>query len=190
MFKSNSIFIFLICISLLALYGCTSSDYTKLVKEELNKGRQDSLFLGLHFGMSRNEFFDRCMALNREHIATNGIKGYNVLHKIQDSVGTIMMHFYPDFHNDTIYQMKVIFTYQNWSPWDTNTQPDSLQSRVRNMLDRWYGSGYVEIKWDKKQSACVKVKGNRRIVIFKDGEMDVQAIFTDLIAEEEIKKIK
>ena len=36
--------------------------------------------------------------------------------------------------------------------------------------------------------AYVKVNGNRRIVVFKEGEMDVRAVFTDLIKENEIKK--
>ena len=178
--------------SVVLLSSCKKTDYTRLVEQELKKGRQDSLFLGLHFGMKRQVFFDQCMELNRQHLTINGMKGLSVLYKIQDPEGTIYMHFYPEFWEDRIYEMRVVFTYENWSLSNPNTQPDSLQNTVKRMYDQWYGPGFLAVKKDmgdhQGDLAYVKVNGNRRIVVFKEGEMDVRAVFTDLIKENEIKK--
>src|SRR5260221_12796383 len=70
------------------LTGCFKSEYTRLVERELaSNTRHDSLFLGMHFGMTKKEFFDHCWALNREHILTMGTKSSNVLYSIKDSAG-------------------------------------------------------------------------------------------------------
>lgn len=188
MFKSRvSETLTLYLFSVVLLSSCTRTDYVRLVEQESKNGRQDSLFLGLHFGMERQDFFDHCMELNRQHLTTEGMKGLSVLYKIPDSVGTIYMHFYPEFWDDRIYEMRTVFTYQNWSPWDPNTQQDSLQNRVSRLFDQWYGPGFLAVKKEDGDIAYVKVNGNRRIVIFKEGEMDVRATFTDLILEKEIK---
>ena len=170
------------------LTSCNKSEYTKLVQSELQKGRQDSLFLGMHFGMSRKEFMDHCMSLNHQHLTTVGLRGLSVLYKIPDSTGTIFMNFFPEFSNDTIYEMRTTFTYENWEAWNRKTQPDSLQNKVIRMFDKWYGPGFIKIVKDDRDTAHVKVTGNRRIVIFTEGEMDVRAIITDLIKENELKK--
>ena len=173
---------------MLAILSSCKSDYSKLVERELENGRQDSLFLGLHFGMTQKEFFNRCLELNRLHITTNGYRGNYVLYKLQDSVGIMYMHFYPEFSEDRIYEIRAIFTYQNWSIGNSKTQPDSLQRNIKRLFDRWYPAGYLITKRHEGDTVYVKVNGNRRIVIYKEGEMDVKAIFTDLLVENKIKK--
>jgi len=174
----------------LGLSGCWKSEYTKMVEQELATGsRNDSLFLGLHFGMTKKEFFNHCAALNKKKLTTMG-RNANVLYKIENPVGSISMNFYPDFHNDSIYQIPVIFTYDNWTPWIRNTQPDSLQERIKRLFEQWYGEGFISVEKDRKknEAAFVKVDGNRQIIIFCEGEMDVKAVFTDLLVQDKIKK--
>lgn len=170
------------------LFCCVKSDYTLLVERELSKGiRNDSLFLGLHFGMTRQQFYDQCMNLNRQHLTTVGFKNYNVLYKLSDSAGSIAMHFYPHFDNERIYKMPTIFSYENWTPFDKNTHPDSLQVRIKKMLEQWYGTGFIWVDNDEYgRSVFVKVDGNRQIVLFCEGEMDVKAVFTDLSVENKL----
>ncbi len=172
------------------LGGCFKSEYTRLVERELGKSiRRDSLFLGMHFGMGRKEFFERCWLLNKEHILTMGTKDSKVLFSLKDSAGLIQIHFYPDFRNDKIYQIPVVFSYQNWAPWNRQTQTDSLQQRIRRLFENWYGPGFIQVeRKELGDFALVKVDGNRRILVFRNGETDVKALFTDLSVENEIKK--
>ena len=171
------------------LSSCKKSEYARLVDREMKAGRQDSIFLGMYFGMKRQDFFDHCMELNRQHIATSGIRGgLSVLYKIEDPAGTIQMNFYPEFWKDQIYEMRVLFNYENWTPWSQNTHQDSLRNRVGRLFNKWYGSDFIKVERSPGDTALVKVTGNRRIVIFKEGESDVRAIFTNLIDENETKK--
>ena len=173
------------------LTGCWKTEYTRLVERELSKGVQvDSLFLGLRFGMTRQEFFDHCMDLNRQHLTTVGYKNSSVLYTLTyDSAVTIDMHFFPDFKEEKIYKMPTIFTYKNWSPFDRNTQSDSLLVKVKGILEEWYGSGFIKVEKDEgKDFAFVKVDGNRQIVLFRENDMDVKAVFTDLLVENKTKK--
>jgi hypothetical protein len=152
--------------------------------------RNDSLFLGIHFGMTRKEFYDRCLQLNHDSLLTNGPTKYKILYKIQDTVGLIEMHFYPDFEKDKIYQMPMLVNYENWAPWNRKMQPDSLQQRIKQMFDKWYGPGFIKVKKDSADFAFVKVDGNRRITIYRETESEVKVLFTDLLIEAEIKKNK
>lgn len=176
----------------IALASCGKSEYTRLVERELAKGdRKDSLFLGLKFGMSRKDFFDRCTILNKEHVTTLGMRNSNVLYTIKDSVGLIYMHFFPEFHNDTIFQMPMIFTYANWSPFHKQTQPDSLLEKTKAIMLTWYGGEFIKVPREEfNDFAYVKVDGNRRVTLFKEGQMDVKCVMTDLLTELKIKTEK
>jgi hypothetical protein len=187
----GKIFFLVICSVLFA--NCKKSEYEKLVESELSKGvRFDSLFLGLYFGMPRQAFFDRCMELNRQHLTTVGVKGSRVLYILtdpKDTTDSIYVHFYPEFVNDSISKMPVIFTYKNWSPWLRSKQPDSLQLRMKRKLEEWYGGSFIKVERPEfKDFAFVKVDGNRQIVLFQDGEMDVKAVFSNLLID--LKKRK
>lgn len=177
--------------------GCKKSEYTKMAERELAKGiRNDSLFLGIHFGMKKEDFFQRCAALNKRKLTTMG-RNANVLYKVKNNEGTIDMNFYPKFHDDQIYEMNVLFNYENWDPWARNLQPDSLQLRVKGIFEKWYGPGFLKvenpsqnkIKGDFRTNfAFVKIDGNRQVIIFCDGEMDVKAVITDLVTKPKVKQ--
>jgi hypothetical protein len=185
-----SIVAVIICALAFILSRCSKSEYTRLVERELAKGvRKDSLFLGLKFGTSKAEFYDRCTMLNKQHITTMGIRNSNVLYTIKDSVGVINMHFFPEFENDSIYQMPLLFTYVNWSPWNRKTHPDSLLVKVTKIFANWYGSSFIKVRRDEQNDfAYVAVDGNRRITLFTSGEMDVKGTMTNLLVENKLKK--
>ncbi len=171
------------------LAGCKKSEYTRLVERELSRNvRYDSLFLGIHFGMSKKEFFEKCWALNRQHLVTMGSRGSNVLYKFTDSVGTIDMHFYPNFDDDKAYEMPVNFNYENWAPWNRQCQPDSLEQRLKRMFETWYGPGFIKVDRGPNDHGYVKMDGNRRILIYRSGEQDVKVLFTDMAVAKEIDK--
>jgi hypothetical protein len=67
--------------------------YERLVKKELAKGvREDSLFLGIKFGMTSKEFYAHCWELNKKGLVTDGNGNTAVLYKLPKELS------HPDFH--------------------------------------------------------------------------------------------
>ena len=88
---------------LIALLGCKSdTDLVALAQRELKSGViNDSLFLGLRFGMERREFFDHCWKINRQGIVTHGTENMSVMYMSDDaSHKKIAFNFYPAVQNN------------------------------------------------------------------------------------------
>jgi len=169
----------------LLLIGC-DSDYTRMVKSELAKGvRQDSIFLGIKFGNTREEFYGRCFDLNEQKLVTQGV-GFSVKYMIQDSVAPssrdIAMLFYPTFDTLQIIKgMDVEFLYPGWGPSRRELQSDSLSLRVQKILVDWYkGNDFVIVRIDEKDTP-IKVDGNRRILMQLEDEQRVLVHIQDLL---------
>ena len=160
------------------------SEYTKMVDRELAKGVQvDSLFLGIKFGMTSKDFYSHCWELNKQHIIKDGFGNTSVLYKLNELKSPVAMLFYPTFQDNKIVEMPVIFFYEAWAPWNEQFSADNLQLDLVKLFEKWYGPGFLEephpsVKGDK---VFIKVDGNRRIMIFKAGEQNVKALFTDLL---------
>ena len=85
------------------LVGCQSdTDLGALAKRERASGViQDSLFLGLKFGMEKQEFFDHCRKINREGLVTHGTENMSVMYLFEDAADQkIAFNFYPKFKNN------------------------------------------------------------------------------------------
>ncbi len=163
---------------------CTTSEYDRMEREELSKGiRVDTMFLGLRLGMTSNEFFRQCSELNKKHVVRDGL-GMRVQYDVTDLNHPASMNFYPDFRNDQIYQMPVIFSYKGWAPWNKDLSSDKLQMDVVKLFEKWYGGNFIEIKHPDKGVAYVKVDGNRRITVFKQDDSTVKVIFRDLLSKD------
>jgi hypothetical protein len=187
-YRALHIKVFVSILAGFVLISCFKSEYSRMAERELARGvRSDSLFLGLHFRMSKKDFYSRCMEMNRKHLVTNF--NSKVMYKFFDGVDTIDMVFYPEFHNDSIYQMPVTYTYEGWSPWNKHRQPDSLQFRLRKLFEKSYSSNFIKVNREGlyKDFAYVTVEGNKRVTIFRENEKDVKAIFTDLLVENKLK---
>jgi hypothetical protein len=90
------------------------------------------------------------------------------------------MDFYPEFIDGKISEMPVEFLYNGWAPWNKSLSADSLQTEVLKWYEKQYCGGFLEVKHPKRGIAYVKINGNRQISIFKEDEMHVWAIFTDM----------
>lgn len=155
------------------LGSCTQSDYTKLVKSELAKGiRQDSLLLGINFGDTRNDFYVKCLYLNKQQLVREGPGNTSVQYLFSDSLvhkepTKIKLLFMPKYDRDEkIVEMEMELSYEGWAPWNRELQSDSLQVKTMQLLREWYkGNEFVTAKIMDKDIP-VKVDGNRRILVF------------------------
>lgn len=178
-------FAFFCVISMLALAGC-KSEYEQMVDREMAKGiRQDSIFLGMTFGMTRDEFYKHCWDMNSKGLFLNSPLNNSVEYDISKYLRHPgKAHFYPTFFEDKIYEMPVMFMYDGFA-WQPSYSSDTMMVDVLKMLTSWYGE-FKEFSHPDKGSIYVNVNGNRQIRLYKDKINDViKSVFTDLSIDKE-----
>ncbi len=156
--------------------------YERRLKHELQSGvRYDSLFQGHYLGMHSKEFFLHCWQLNKKGLIKQGPNNQTVEYKLKDELKyPATMLYYPQFFEDKIYEMPVRISYDGWTPWNKELSADNLEKDVLRWFEKKYGKGFIKVVHPKHGAAYVKVDGNRRITIFKENELYVWAIFTDM----------
>lgn len=169
------------------LTGCSpKAKYDRMLKHELASGvRNDSLFLGLYFGMPEKEFYLHCWKLNQRGIIRQGENNVTVLYELKDELkypGS--MDFYPKFQDGKIVELPIRFFYKGWAPWNKELSADKLQAEVVKFCEKLYGKGFIEVKHSKRGTAFVKVNGNRRVTIFKQDDRHVWAVLTDMLVKQ------
>jgi hypothetical protein len=182
-------FITLMMILASAIYGCSpKARYERRLKHELAKGvRYDSLFMGIYFGMPQKDFYLYCWKLNSQGLIKQGPGNTTVEYQLRNELkypGT--MNFYPGFVDGKIAEMPVKFTYSGWAPWNTKLSSDSLQYDVLKWYKKIYGGDFIKIKHPQRGIAYVKLDGNRQISVFKEDEIHVWAVFTDMSVTKEL----
>lgn len=177
------------------IFGCVISGcspktkYERMLKKELASGvRYDSLFMGIYLGMPEKDFYTHCWELNRQGLIRQGTRNMTVEYQLKNELRhPATMDFYPGFVQSKIYEMPVRFLYNGWAPWNKTLSADSLQTEVLKWYEKQYGNGFVEVLHPKRGIAYVKVNGNRQISIFKEDEIHVWAVFTDMLVKKELR---
>ncbi|MCE7864691.1 MAG: hypothetical protein DYG99_14210 [Bacteroidetes bacterium CHB5] len=173
---------------LVVLVSCTQSDYTRLVKQELNRGvRVDSLIFGINFGDTRDEFYGKCFDLNKQQLIDQGPRAATVQYLFTDSLvhekpTPMRLLFIPAFdEKDKIKEMNLEFSYVGWSPWAEEYQSSKLIEKVPEILMNWYkGNPFVIARVDDKD-VPVKLDGNRRFLIYVKDEQNVVVKIHDIL---------
>jgi len=169
--------------------GCSQkAKYERRLKHELASGvRNDSLFMGLYLGMPDKDFYSLCWKLNRKGLIKQGGTNTTVEYQLKNELKyPCLMDFYPTFVKGKISEMPVRFVYSGWAPWNKKLSSDSLQVVVLQWYKKQYGGGFLEVMHPEKGMAYVKIDGNRRISIFKEDELHVWAVFTDMLVKKEL----
>ena len=168
--------------------GCQDSEYAQMVKREQARNiRMDSIFLGLKFGDSKKDFFDKCRKLNLEGITEDGSNaGLNVqvLRKIDSTLtdAKVNMYFYPNFNEKyQIIEMPVHYSYNSYFPYVERYHSKVLMPQVLKLLEHDYGK-FIPVFKPGKDTIYVHIDANRRITVNKKDDQFVLAKFTDLTA--------
>lgn len=148
----------------------------------------DSLFLGIYLGMEKTAFYDHCWKLNKEKIFTHGPKNQEVEYKLEKELDRpVMMRFYPSFYKDKIMEMPVMFTYQEWAPWNREFSSDSLLVKILPLFKKWYGDDFKKTEHAAQGTVYYKFDGTRRINLFIRDDQFVEAVFSDMELLKEMK---
>lgn len=149
----------------------------------------DSLFLGISLGMERKAFYDYCWEQNKKKAFTHGPTNQSVEYRLLGELDQpVAMRFYPNFHEDKIFEMPVTFSYDAWAPWNRKFWADSLLVDMLPLFEKWYGSGFKRLDHPTMGVVYYKIDGKRRINLFRRDDQYVQAVFTDLKVEKELKQ--
>lgn len=182
----NKLIIALIFTQIL-ICSCTRSKYDELVSNESSKNTiLDSLVFDFHFGDSKQEFFKRCMDLNKQQIIKEGPNNKFVqytLHAKDTTQSSIQMLFYGIFNEDKIMTgMDMRFSYNFWSAWSDDYSAQKLVPQLKDTLMNWYpGNDFIPIKLpNSKLEAFIKVDANRQILIYTKDTKDVTVKIEDL----------
>jgi hypothetical protein len=166
--------------------ACTpKARYERELKRELSSGiRYDTIFFGIHLGMTSKEFYTHCWNLNKQGLVKQGSNNRSVEYFTREELRhAAAMNFYPTFNKNKIVEMPVRFSYKAWSPGNKSLSADSLQKDVIDWYAKQYGDDFIRVRHPSHGVAFVKIDGNRRITIFKENELYVWAIFRDMTAE-------
>ncbi|MBK8554840.1 MAG: hypothetical protein IPL65_03280 [Lewinellaceae bacterium] len=178
MMKHNLI-LNLVVVLMLGLSAC-QPDFKDMVEKEKATGiRNDSLFLGYHFGMSQDSFYKHSFHLNQQGVVTNGPENNSVLYAISGYDHPIDMNFYPDFEDRKIYKMLVLFNYNAWAPWNKQLFTKNLLPHVLDLLSKWYGKELIKYKDDKGLPFWAVADGNRMIKVIVQNERLIRVNIID-----------
>lgn len=173
---------FLVCCVTVSFLGCSNGGF-----EAQNKN--DSLFLGFSLGMGRQAFFDYCWEQNKKKNFKHGPGNRSVEYRLVDVLDQpVAMRFYPSFHDDKIFEMPVTFSYEAWAPWNKQYWADTLLIKMLPVFKQWYGDDFKKLDHPTMGVVYYKIDGRRRINLFKRDDQFVQAVFTDLKVEKELKE--
>ena len=187
--------ILIISTLMVLFFSCQQkSEYRKMLEKELATGiRQDTLFYGIYLGMPSKDFYAHCWEMNKKGWIRQGDGNTSVYAKITELGDPASMNFYPSFYEDKIIEMPADFAYDAWAPWNKKLSADSLQIRVKGLMEEWHGKGFIEVKGPNRfvsPIAFTKIDGNRRILIYKVDESKVRVEFTDMVAKEKMDKME
>jgi hypothetical protein len=160
-------------------------------KSMSNDKKLDSLFLGISMGMEKKAFYDYCWQKNKEKIFKHGPTNQSVEYRLATELSSpVFMQFYPSFHDERIYEMPVLFNYESWAPWNKEFSSDTLLVEILPLFKKWYGDDFKTLQHPTMGTVYYQMKGRRRINLFIRDDQFVQAVFTNLKVEKEIKELQ
>lgn len=180
MYKRLLLFL-LVAFILVQCNGEDKSEYQLEVEQELAKGvRNDSLFLGYYFGMTRKQFYDHSWKLNKQEVIRNGT-GAEILQYVDGLKADAQKIFYPEFKDEKIVEMPVTYSYHGWSPWNRHLWADSLKYDLKSYLENKYEITFKELEDPTSGEVFFyQISANKEIRISEVDQSKVRVRYIDL----------
>ena len=184
-FRINKQFYFLIVI-IFTMLSC-ESDYSKLVKRELATGvKNDSLFFGMRFNDTRQEFFGICQELNSKKLITHGPQNRFAAYTMKPNnvdESSIQMLFYGIFDKESnMTGVNMRFSYNGWFPNNKKYYADKLIPQLKDTLQKWFpGNDFLKVDLKElNKETFIKIDGNRQIKMYVLDDKEVAVRIEDL----------
>lgn len=182
-----NLLVFVILLGAIFVQCKPKTEYQRIVEREMASGiRQDSLFLGIYFGMTSEDFYKRCWELNKEGLIMEGGNNATVQYKLDELEHKGALEFYPIFKDEKLQSMTGYAHYFAWAPWNTDMFADKLIDDFKDFLETWFGAGFISVPSPGVGKAYAHVAGNRRIVLYYTKDERVEILITDLTNDDGI----
>lgn len=174
-------------LSLFLLQSCESTyNYNDTLRRELESGViQNHIILDIDFGMKKDHFYDYCWKLNNEQKAEQGPNNRTVKVEIHELEKRAYMLFYPNFINDEIVEMPILFGYEDWSPWNRESYSSKLILKVRELVNNWYDIDLQLVRDTTGYPGYVNIQGNRKLTLIVQNDQHVKLLVTDMTKVED-----
>lgn len=156
-------------------------DYQSALKEELESGEKNNdIILDIHFGMSNDDFYNYCRQLNQEQKATQGPKNRSVQVSLPDFERPAHMLFYPNFKDNMIVEMPILFAYDDWAPWNKETFANKFILNIRDLVSDWYDVSLKLVKDANGYPGYIAIQGNRQLALTVQDDQYVKLIVSNM----------
>lgn len=189
----NKIKVFLCIIIILVINGCNKKNESNEIKDkrlqEVNSGiKNDTLFLGYTFGMTKDQFDKRTRELYKKGtLYLNDEKYYAYEMNLDKGVlGKAEAIYTPTFFENKLYKLTVYV--KGKGNLASCTSPALIQIMLVTLYAQKYGYGFIKEKGAlKNEDNYVLIQGNREIKIIVAID-DARVFYTDLPVEKEYEK--
>ena len=176
----------------LTLPSCEGQDdspegkYREAVAEGLSRKSlaDEELLLGLRLGMNRQAFFDRCTELNQQQLITMGRGGLEAEYLLTEELDRpAVMSFQPVFAAPPaadLITLKMVFNYQDWSPWNKEAHTDKLLPDVADYLGQLLGVILFEFDHPVRGRTYAGASYGRHLSVWSEDDLSVKAEVADL----------
>lgn len=178
--KMSFVAILFIGMSFMMLNSCGRNiSYETLIQQGLDsESRVDSLFLGYHFGMTRQEFRDLSFQLNQQGLMSGLAE---IEYNFNELKSRALMKFYPRFTDEMISKIPITVSYNSWAPWNEQFWPEVLIEDLREYYESVYDTQFHWVYVPPiERMAYVSVEGNREIRLYIESEATVNVEYIDL----------
>lgn len=165
-------------------------DYINKVQKELNSDvKNDTIFLGYTFGMTKKQFEKKTKELYKEGILyLNENNQYaHKMYLIKVLLENVEATFGPTYFGGKLY--KLIVAVKDKRQFTTSLTPALLQITLKNLFSQKYGySDWIEKKGLlEDEENYILIQGNREIEII-EGIGEARIFYTDLSVQKEFEK--
>jgi len=137
----------------------------------------DSIFFNTYFGMTKQAFYNTCWKLNKTGLFIQGGNNLSVQHEIMSELGMpVYMNFYPNFSEDRLFQMPVVYNYEAWSPWNRELYSDTLIIRLVKKLEKDFNVIFTKKETEDGRPAYYNYAGPRKILVTTQDEQYVKVL--------------
>lgn len=159
----------------------------KVVAEEMARNvKVDSLFYGLYFGMTLQDFYDHSFEMNQQGIFFQNNMNVEVIIKYDDDFSSpVDFVFFPETFYPTIQKIDGHMMFRQWAPFTKVFTASKLQEEVKEKMEEWYeGRDFIKIAHPKGHwpYAYAKVDGNRKILLYRSfDDQKLEVVFENLM---------
>jgi hypothetical protein len=165
----------------LCLTSCKKGKYQTMLATASTSGiQEDSLTLGIRFGMTKEDFFDHCQKYNQAGDIFDSGTPLQVGQRITWKENQYQMNFYPQYESEKINKLDFEFYHTGFSKWNKQVYSKEIIPEIKSYLEKEFNLTMEEFDHEKYGKAYVVFTGNRRLRIFLKNQKMVGGEFLDM----------